>query len=445
MRHRTDLDRRGAASRDLRERRGELIAEIMRAQVRVCATEAAQVELLGRLLQDGLDESRRQNVDLYWGVQEAATEAAVALDLSERVTTRLMELGHRLRGELPCTLEAWREGRLTRRHVEVIEHESVGLSGDELRRFEDELLHVAAGGATPARLRRRAQRLRELHDPEAKADRHEAALAERRVTVDAAPDGMAWLTVRLSAVDARAGADRVRQIARQVRDAELAGRHDRQQHLVTESSEPRTPTQLQADVLRDLLIEGEIPAILASPPVHPANLVAATPLGRGVRARVVVTVPVDALLGDDAIPAELAGHGPIAARTARRLAARAVGLERLLTDPDTDVAVGLGRKVYRPTAELRRLIRTRDGTCRFPGCQRVAEHCEIDHTVNWEWGGRTDPDNLACLCRRHHVMKHQTDWVVRQRGGGALEWGSPTGATYRTEPEAVLSGISRRG
>jgi hypothetical protein len=431
MRHRTDLDRRGAASRDLRERRGELIAEIMRAQVRVCATEAAQVELLGRLLQDGLDESRRQNVDLYWGVQEAATEAAVALDLSERVTTRLMELGHRLRGELPCTLEAWREGRLTRRHVEVIEHESVGLSGDELRRFEDELLHVAAGGATPARLRRRAQRLRELRDPEARADRHEAALAERRVAVDAAPNGMAWLSVLLSAVDARAGADRVRQIARQVRDAEFAQRRDPlrsglQRHDQAEVSEPRTLTQLQADVLHDLLVEGEVPT-------------ARTPLGRGVRARVVVTVPVDAVLGDDSLPAELAGHGPIDARTARRLAARAAGLERLLIDPDTGVAIGLGRRVYRPTADLRRLIRTRDGTCRFPGCQRLAEHCEIDHTINWEWGGRTDPDNLACLCRRHHMMKHQTEWVVRQRGGGVLEWVSPTGTTYCTEPEAILS------
>jgi hypothetical protein len=375
MRRAADLHRVGAASRDLWEHRGGLIDGLQQAQLRVDAQEAAQADLFGRLLQDGLDEARRLGVDLGWGVQEAVTDAAAALHLSDRVVSRLMELGYRLRTDLPATLQAWREGRLTRRHVEAIAQESLGLAGLALVDFESALLLAAEAGATPAQLRHRGRRLRDMADPAAMAGRHETALAERRVAVEAAPGGMAWFNVLLSAEDAHACSDRVRQIALQVRDAE------------EERGRRRTVSQLQADVVRDLLVGGVVPVR--------ADVPGRLPLGTGVRARVVVTVPVDALLGDDAVPAELAGHGPIDARTARGLAARAAGMERLLIDPDTGVAVGLGRRLYRPTAQLRRFIRTRDGTCRFPGCTRAAHRCEIDHTVNWEWGGRTDPTNVV--------------------------------------------------
>jgi Domain of unknown function (DUF222) len=41
---------------------------------------------------------------------------------------------------------------------------------------------------------------------------------------------------------------------------------------------------------------------------------------------------------------------------------------------------------YRPSAALERFIRCRDLTCRFPGCDRPAEFCDIDHTVPYPLG-----------------------------------------------------------
>jgi Domain of unknown function (DUF222) len=53
---------------------------------------------------------------------------------------------------------------------------------------------------------------------------------------------------------------------------------------------------------------------------------------------------------------------------------------------------------YRPSANLERHIRSRDLTCRFPGCTMPAEFCDIDHVIPYPLGA-THPSNLACLCR----------------------------------------------
>ncbi|WP_353807265.1 HNH endonuclease signature motif containing protein [Agromyces sp. SYSU T00194] len=81
----------------------------------------------------------------------------------------------------------------------------------------------------------------------------------------------------------------------------------------------------------------------------------------------------------------------------------------------------------------------RDGTCRFPGCDRRADASEIDHTVDWAAGGETGHDNLAHLCARHHHLKHEAGWRVVQRGGGVLEWRSPLGREYTTDPAEPMS------
>jgi hypothetical protein len=59
---------------------------------------------------------------------------------------------------------------------------------------------------------------------------------------------------------------------------------------------------------------------------------------------------------------------------------------------------------YRPSIKLARYIRTRDLTCRFPGCTMPAEFCDIDHVIPYPIGA-THPSNLACLCRKHRVHK----------------------------------------
>jgi hypothetical protein len=81
----------------------------------------------------------------------------------------------------------------------------------------------------------------------------------------------------------------------------------------------------------------------------------------------------------------------------------------------------------------------RDETCRAPGCGAPARHCDLDHTEDWQHGGRSDHNNLAHLCPKHHDQKHHTGWKVKNVGEGDLEWTSPTGHRYLTEPATRMA------
>ena len=61
-----------------------------------------------------------------------------------------------------------------------------------------------------------------------------------------------------------------------------------------------------------------------------------------------------------------------------------------------------GEDRYRPSTALQEFVRTRDLTCRFPGCDRPAVAADIDHTVPWP-AGATHPANTKCYCRLHHL------------------------------------------
>lgn len=189
-------------------------------------------------------------------------------------------------------------------------------------------------------------------------------------------------------------------------------------------ADTRTLDQVRADVFADLLLAG-------APAAHGG--------GDGLAAiagHIQITVPVLSLLGVETDPAILAGYCPIDTGTARRLIANAPGWTRVLTDPMIGVPVVVDR--YRPSKKQRRYLEARDEHCRFPGCRMPVRRCDLDHTVDAALGGPTSIGNLAHFCRRHHVVKHNTAWTVRQRGGGVLEWTSPTGRTYADRPPSAV-------
>ncbi|WP_162938524.1 HNH endonuclease signature motif containing protein [Mycobacterium kyogaense] len=99
---------------------------------------------------------------------------------------------------------------------------------------------------------------------------------------------------------------------------------------------------------------------------------------------------------------------------------------------------GLATDGYRPSAALDRFVRSRDLTCRFPGCDRPATHADIDHTVPYP-AGATHPANTKCYCRQHHLLKTFWEgWTESQTPDGRLHLISPTGHAYTTAP---LSGL----
>jgi len=159
-------------------------------------------------------------------------------------------------------------------------------------------------------------------------------------------------------------------------------------------------------------------------------------------AEVRITIAASTLMGLDDQPADLEGHGPIDAVRARALAVGGVW-RRLVTDPVTHRLLDVGRERYRPPAALDEFVRTRDGTCVAPGCVRPACGCELDHTEEFHPQpgadpdaalGRTDADNLGPLCHRHHRLKTDGGFRLRQIEPGLFEWITPTGHRYLTRP-----------
>jgi hypothetical protein len=96
---------------------------------------------------------------------------------------------------------------------------------------------------------------------------------------------------------------------------------------------------------------------------------------------------------------------------------------------------------YAPSATLADFVRCRDLTCRFPGCDRPADRCDIDHTIAYPVGP-TCASNLKCLCRFHHLLKTfwsgDGGWRERQLPDGTVMWTSPGGRGYRTRPGSRL-------
>ncbi len=110
---------------------------------------------------------------------------------------------------------------------------------------------------------------------------------------------------------------------------------------------------------------------------------------------------------------------------------------------------------YQPTETMRQHLALRDTTCVFPHCTRAAHPLrqprtgeyshDADHIIPYDSGGDTSTDNLACLCRLHHLLKTHTGWRYETIGPGEYLWTSPynqkflrtnTGTTMLTTPRS---------
>jgi hypothetical protein len=95
---------------------------------------------------------------------------------------------------------------------------------------------------------------------------------------------------------------------------------------------------------------------------------------------------------------------------------------------------------YRPSRALADFVRCRDLTCRWPGCDKPAYDCDVDHTVPWPVGP-THASNIKCYCRFHHLLKTfycgVGGWRERQLPDGTVILTAPTGHTYPTKPGSV--------
>jgi hypothetical protein len=93
---------------------------------------------------------------------------------------------------------------------------------------------------------------------------------------------------------------------------------------------------------------------------------------------------------------------------------------------------------YVPSPGQRRFVRTRDRTCRHPGCRNDAAWADLDHVIPHGLGGETACENLCCLCRRHHRLKtHAAGWRFVMTSDGVLAVTTPSGVTRITRPPGL--------
>ena len=275
------------------------------------------------------------------------------------------------------------------------------------------------------------------------ATRISAAHDKRELSLEPGMDGTSWLTAHLASATAEAIDNRVTDVAT---------------HLPS-AIEPRTLTPVRADVFGELLIDGVVPAD------HPRL----PDLGRVIRARVLITVPVRTRLGHrangtraegtrfdgpDTEPAILEKYGTIDIETAPMVAADTPGFAQILTHPESGTVLSLGRDRYAIPPGLRVWLRMRDEICRAPSCGSPARRRGLDHTQDRRNGSQSDHKNPAHLCPKHHDDKHRTRWRVEHAGEGDPEEHLPgmtarypnnAATTTRTgiDPIVMMSTVSR--
>lgn len=145
------------------------------------------------------------------------------------------------------------------------------------------------------------------------------------------------------------------------------------------------------------------------------------------RATILVSTTIETLLGTSDEPASITDGTTISNPTLQRLACDA-RLQLVLEDPHSGT-VGVGRTTRSIPPWLARVVRVRDGGCRFPDCNRT-RWVQIHHLVHWADGGPTDLYNLITLCGYHHRLVHLSGWRISGNPEGEITWIAPWGEPY---------------
>lgn len=343
-------------------------------------------------------------------------ELAAAMRITEYAAERMIRQADALVHRYPGALDSLAGGRTTTKHAEILV-DQVDQLMPELREQVTARAVELAETEPVGTFRRALRALIETVQAPTLQERYDQAVKTRRVVVEPGFDAMGTLMLFAPLVELHAIFARTTAIAKTITA----------QQQNTQDDEARTLDQVRADVLCDLLIDG----VTDTAPAE----------ARGIRASVVVTVPVLSLLDDEAAaaadPPTVEGIGPIPLSKARELCGGEASWMRVLTHPETGMVLSVGRDQYRPPAALRKLTKWRADRCMGPGCAMPASRCEIDHQIRWTDGGNTSLENNAPFCKGHHLVKDNTNWRVRQvpDSGGTVEWVSPTGRRYLVQPE----------
>ncbi|OBF17809.1 hypothetical protein A5727_11275, partial [Mycobacterium sp. ACS4331] len=353
------------------------------------------------------------------GLTRTSAEIGAALNLAPRTAQDMVAYAEALHDRLPLVGALLRAGEVDWPTVKLILTRTEYVTTTLMPHIDAQMTAKLTAWSSWSRRRVQDSVDAAIHtlDPEAAKERRVHAEAGRHVTITAKPDGTAQLRGILSAPAA----------------AELDARLSAMATAVC-GADPRTVRQRRADALG----QGQPLVCDCGQPECPTRASAVTGDGAAgvpvVRTVINVVASAATVTGEGDQPGHLQGFGIIDAAQVRDLVPTA--LLRPVARPTVTPAQA---HTYTPSAGLARFIKTRDLTCRFPGCDRPAWFADLDHTApfnhtNPAAGGPTAPWNLGCYCREHHRDKTFLDWTDHQLADGTIMWTSPTGRTYTTTP-----------
>ena len=380
---------------------------------------------------------------------------------------RILGFAKALTQEMPCTLQALTEGRLSEWRATLLVRETACLSVQDRRLVDREIagnpsvLEGLGDGRLIARVRKITHRI----DQAALVRRAAKAEADRFVSCRPAPDTMTYLTGLLPVAQ---GVAVFAALSREADALRARGDGRGRGQIMADTMVERITGQAQAEQVpvevqlvmtdRSLLAGDREPAFLAGYGIVPAlwarDLVRKAQGKERAGARRKPRLPLQGKpvteasravrqdrLGQSAASAGFGSQQTQQAQGQQTQQAQAqqtgVWLRRLYTAPTTGELIGMDSKARFVPEGLARLITARDQTCRTPWCDAPIRH--MDHIRPYKDGGGTEAGNLQGLCEACNHAKEAPGWTaesVAARTPGGNQPTKPPGPARAARPPA---------
>jgi uncharacterized protein DUF222 len=343
-----------------------------------------------------------------------AAEVSAAQNISHARAVGQVQFARTLRERLPQLARVFARGVIDFRLVSMIVARTENVDDDIIAELDEAIARHAEKWMklSKPKLRDRVDQWVAKLDPAAvrvppKVD------DQRYVDIDPSSPGLAFLNGHIRAADGAALDQRLEALAATVCE-----------------NDPRTLRQRRSDACGPLARGEATLACQCGQDACPATS------ERKAAATAVIHVLAEqsTLDGTSDHPGYLPGFGILPAESVRDVAKSAT-LKPVTVPTGAEPDPG-----YRPTAKTAEFIKWRDLTCRWPGCDRPAERCDLDHTKPWPLGP-THPSNNKPYCRCHHLIKTfcggPGGWTDQQLPDGTIILTAPTGHIYTTEPHGA--------
>ena len=308
----------------------------------IAAEQAALLELVG-------PEPDPQDKQAVLADEFTPHELAAALNVTVPHAAGRIAQARLMATTFTATQRRLAQGHLDGYRVWVMLQVLTTLAPDLARQVEAEIL-PRAGSLTGAQLRKALREAARKADPGWGTRMFAKARKSRRVGFDTrGTDGLVGMYAYLPPVEAIAI----------------------QQHLQAAAKVASPDPDDDRDV-DERMADALIAAVLGTTPGD-----VTTPAAPKVITQLLISLPT--LLGLREDTGELTGYGTIPAGMARELATDSE-FQRMIYDPVDGHLLDYKTGTYRPPKPLDGYARARDRHCRFPGCTRPAENCDLDHT-----------------------------------------------------------------